>query len=838
MPGGRRLRRAMNLCALAGTCVLSSAAVNAQETALQDDPWAGVEQMIVTGSGAASLLTSSNATSVTAFNASEIEAIGAGDVAGLAAFTPNLEIVTAGATSPTFFIRGIGLNDFAATATGAIPIIEDGVPKNAPAIALPRFFDLEGVSVLRGPQGAGPYRNASAGAILLASRKPSGEFGGSGKVEIGNFGRQEYELAFEAPIIPDVIAARFAGILTKTNGYGKNRCGGAPFDLPIAALTNDPAAVFCGEQVARNFRSGVQPSQPKRINAKNDWSLRGIVSFTPDLSNDFELSGLLTVRGSRRDEPSVLGQSIGTRGSFFGSDDANFYRDLNIDLQQQQLIAQLFAECAPCTQGERREAVGRANSIVGASLARNLDRGPWDGAYNRIGDTRNSTAGSTLQFDIEVDELTIEIINAYDQYDREAETDLDFSPNQVLETITEDSGWQTYSQIEVSGEEAFALDASWSAGLLYLHEELDVQVDVLSRVQLPDSQRTFTQETRSGAAYLEASWQVLENFSLDGGARYNWERKNFDFDLSIAQAPPVGDLGQGTFSAPTGFLRLTYEPTETISAFASFTRGWKPGTFTATSNPNRGIESADPESINSWEFGLRAGLFDDVFNLQASFFTYDYADYQLFKVSNDAGSPPQFVTINASDVEVYGAEVEFKVAPWELGLLDFKFGWLESSFIDYVEVQTIQTQSGVGASFNRTEIDNSGSRLLNSPRFTVNISLEQGFDLGRFGIVTWRYNGAWKDDTFFDASEGRGIPDRNTQELLPEYAIGQRAYWLHQLRLKWALPGETIEISAWVENLTNEAYKSFAFDASTVLASTINYVGAPRTYGGTVKLTY
>jgi iron complex outermembrane receptor protein len=87
------------------------------------DPWAGVEEMLVTGSGTASLLGDiAQANSVTAFDEETLQAIGAGDISDLAAFTPNLEIVTAGSTAPTFFIRGIGLNDFNSNAAGAVAI--------------------------------------------------------------------------------------------------------------------------------------------------------------------------------------------------------------------------------------------------------------------------------------------------------------------------------------------------------------------------------------------------------------------------------------------------------------------------------------------------------------------------------------------------------------------------------------------------------------------------------------------------------------------------------------------------------------------------------------------
>ena len=178
------------------------------------------------------------ADSVTGFGAEDLAALGAQDIADLAAFTPNLEIVTAGATTPTFFIRGVGLNDFNSNSTGAVAIYQDDVAINAPALQLGTLFDVEAVNVLRGPQGTGLARNASAGAIKIYSRKPTGEFGGFLRSEFGNYDARDFEGAIEAPIYEDMLAGRFAFRFTERDGTMQNRCGNAP---PFADRGAGPA---------------------------------------------------------------------------------------------------------------------------------------------------------------------------------------------------------------------------------------------------------------------------------------------------------------------------------------------------------------------------------------------------------------------------------------------------------------------------------------------------------------------------------------------------------------------------------------------------------------------
>jgi outer membrane receptor protein involved in Fe transport len=122
-----------------------------------------IEVIRITGKTLAGIETEVPA-SVTQFNPEDLAALGAQDVSDVARFTPSLEINTYSPTTPTFFIRGVGLNDFNANAAGAVAIYLDGVPINAPALQLGGLYDVENVEILRGPQGWGDDRNASSGA--------------------------------------------------------------------------------------------------------------------------------------------------------------------------------------------------------------------------------------------------------------------------------------------------------------------------------------------------------------------------------------------------------------------------------------------------------------------------------------------------------------------------------------------------------------------------------------------------------------------------------------------------------------------------------------------------
>jgi outer membrane receptor protein involved in Fe transport len=829
--------------------------------------------------------------SVTGFGAEDLAALGAQDVADLASFTPNLEIVTAGATTPTFFIRGVGLNDFNPNSTGAVAIYRDGVAINAPAIQLATLFDVQAVNVLRGPQGTGLARNASAGAIKIYSRKPTGDFGGFLRADFGDFGYQDYEGALEVPLHRDVLATRLAFRLSKRDGTMKNRCGNAappdqrnPYEL--GGIPVDPKWSICGEPVSTVGQVSTIPvGLEETVNNLDNWAARGTLLFEPTL----EMSWLLSAHGSRRDEVTRLGQAIGT-GSDFCTDPTKVcnppfagvppeLRDragqsggllggpVNGDSYNANYvpreIRQRLNELAPCVAAgtcqqppvENRLAFNLAKIQLAEELARQLDSEPWEGDFDHTGPTSNDTYGGYLEGDIRLPwDIDFTTTTGYDAYERLVDIDLDFSPETLFHIETQDESWQVYQGLSFEGRLGDASQTAWEVGGYLLREELGARVqndlgDVSGAGVLA---RDYSQNFWSAAGYVHFSHDFRNDLTLDGGVRYNWEQKDFDMVIfSVGGSVPEGcealdPFGQrsrcelrATWQAPTGTIRLTYAFREDTHAYGKYTRGWKPGTFNATASQFTGPTSAEPETIDSFETGLRGSWFDGRLGMDAALFYYAYSNYQIFTAQQFLGGNPEFVILNANDAEVYGAELDAQARPWEGGYLNLRFHWLESQFLDFVKTdQFLNPAAGASDTVVFKQTQNSGNPLPNSPRFKISLTGEQTVPIGRYGSVTLRYDGVWTDKTFYDPSAGSGLGDVNGDEFLPDDTIAQVAFWLHNLRLSWRSPSEAIEIAGWVRNLENEGYKTFAFDGSTFRQTTIYFVGDPRTIGASLVVNF
>jgi hypothetical protein len=672
-----------------------------------------------------------------------------------------------------------------------------------------------------------------------------------------------------------------------------------PDGNPIPEGTPVEPWSICGEPVERTFSSAVSQiptGLESRVNDLDNWGARGTLLFQPTL----DMSWLLNAHGSRRDELSRLGQSHGTSDFYCKNGDVE---NCGFALQPRQCVAPAAnagnscsanADCdspggagdgvctsrivgllgsrqgfggtgyqprevaarlealAPCLKGvpgfpngtcgaSDRALVNAAQTTVAAELAEELDSKPWEGDFDRTGPTTNDTWGGYLKGDIALPlGMQLTSITGFDNYDRVIDIDLDFSPEILFEIVTDDEGWQVTQDLRLQGELGDASPLRWDIGGWFLREQLDVVVSNNFKINLGVGKRDYTQDLWSAAGYASLAFDFWDDFTLDGGVRYNWEQKKLDYKLF------VGSIGSGifieqldeTWDAPTGTVRLTYRFREDTHVFWKYTRGWKPGTYNATSSLNQGVSVADREEIDAFETGLRGSWFEGRLGLDFSFFYYSYTDYQLFTAQQFAGGQPEFVILNADEAEVYGAEVDAVGRPWGGAFVNVRFGWIESQFLDFVQIQQeVVSLGGIQTIINR-ELQNTGNSLLNSPEFKVSLTAEQTLPLGRWGSFTARYDGVWTDTTYYDATEGRGIPNVENILFLPEDTIAQPSFWLHNFRLAYRPPSGRFEIAGWVRNLTDEVVKTFAFDGSTFNRTSIYFVGDPRTYGATLVVNF
>ena len=838
-----------------------------------DGPPEGFEVINVKGREVTAL-ESEVPTSVTQFTAEDIEALGAQNISDVSKVTPNVEIRTAGATSAVFFIRGVGLADFSANAAGAVAIYQDDVPINAPAMQLGLLYDLADVQVLRGPVGTGSGRNASAGAIKVYSRKPSGQFGASLRSTYGNYNYLDFEGAVEAPLVEEVLATRLAFRYSQRDPYAYNRCGGMPALNDLSARLPGPpppgktefGPSFCGEELlpltnnpyslaipnSGNMYSSPLPGDlPSRVNDLGRWAARGQLLFQPP---DLEMSWMLNGHGYHLEEFSTLGQAIGTTPLYSGTD--------RIGYTDPDIVAE-FNQMRGCDSNGNNCALNKTEAWeqLGPILAngRPLDTQPHHGDYNRVGMTILDTWGGFLRGDMTFGNVDVTTITGYDAYNRFRDTDQDFTPDIVFEEIAEDSAWQISQELKAEVQ-LESEPIGFELGAFFLMQELsfDGRTPFPTIGSIPNSRRQYSEDLVSYGLFGRFAWDFLDNFTLEGGVRYNWEKKEIQFELEKTTGGISAEQTDASDSnirqAPTGEINLMYTfPGQDVQLIWKYARGWKGGQFNAASSLNIAsrapISYAEPEEIDDFELKLAGKWWDERIIFNASMFYYKYSDYQVFIIQSQPSGPPELQIVNANEAQVYGTEASLMLMPLE-GLvveeleglrLEARFGWLESEFLDFVNPVSVVVPTGNYAAYTtQVPVDYSGNRLINAPEFKLSLTAQWTFDLGRWGTITPRYDGAWSSDISFNQAEGRetvqyNLVDENltgsSPVALPECAVGQCAFWLHNLRLTYQTPDGNIEIAGWVRNIEDTVYRTYGFDASSFDQLIINYVSEPRFYG-------
>lgn len=148
------------------------------------------------------------------------------DIRVLAGKAPSLNIESSnGRVFPRVYIRGYGNTDFNTYASQPVSLIyDDVVQENAFLKGFP-IFDLEGLEVLRGPQGTLFGRNTPAGVVKFNSVKPTiGANDGYASLSYGTYGTMTLESGLSIAM-GDHWAARLSTLGQRRDDWVENRDG-------------------------------------------------------------------------------------------------------------------------------------------------------------------------------------------------------------------------------------------------------------------------------------------------------------------------------------------------------------------------------------------------------------------------------------------------------------------------------------------------------------------------------------------------------------------------------------------------------------------------------------
>ncbi|MBT8421807.1 MAG: TonB-dependent receptor [Gammaproteobacteria bacterium] len=248
----------------------------------------------------------------------------------------------------------------------------------------------------------------------------------------------------------------------------------------------------------------------------------------------------------------------------------------------------------------------------------------------------------------------------------------------LIDSLAENRTWT--QEITLSG----ATDSfDWITGIFFMKERgsQDYRANAAPFINLLEASRT---DTQSYALFGEGTWQIKDNMSLTAGARWTLDDKEYE---NVCTGGSCGgtwtnELGKN-FNEFTPRLLVQWEHSDQVSTFAGVSRGFQSGGFQTLCFGNQACNQViyDPQTVVSWETGMKLKLLDDTMRYNMSFFHAQYSGLQQTSIGPVGLAGPSFPVQNVGSVDVSGIELEIDWAPVDglnlfatLGLADESFG--------------------------------------------------------------------------------------------------------------------------------------------------------------------
>lgn len=681
--------------------------------------------------------------SIAAVSGKDLESAGYTELNNVARLSGNVFFEAADRSKPQIYIRGVGTRSYDAGSDSSVGVFVDGVYLGRFGALDMDLMDVQRVELLRGPQGSLYGRNTIGGAISVVTSDPS---------------------------------ATMRGRLTSE--LGKSGIGG-DWLYSLGASISGPIAgddVRGSISVARRYRSGYQPVSVANIRGGSEdaWSGRGKLMFklgeaTLRLAADYShLDGppLVLVPnglGGVAPDPGPV-----TPGYVTPADPTDPYHPKSDTLGQgivkktyggsAQLNVPLGAIELTSITALRKLKLSELDDLDGTTLPFQVYLAGEDGKQ----------FSQELRLNYQSDKLKV-LLGAYYSSENVNRTEtIAFGPASLLSALVSPAPLQ------------------WDFGL-------DLKA-------------------KSYALFGQLQWEPVENLSLTLGGRYSWDEKKVVFDTrSTVPGFIISD-----FTTPLSRKWHSFDPSASLSykfnddvmGYVSYTSGFKSGAFQFIAvSPVVAQQVANPESVDSFEAGMRTTLLDRHLRLNAAVFSMNYRDLQQLRLIQFAPGVTAILTANAANSRIKGFEMEGRAVFDSNWSLDFSYGYLDARFKDYV--------------FDAS-LDFSGNRMQRAPEHTLSLGLNFEATTG-LGDLTTRLGYSYRSSIFFEA-------DNNVVD--PQSSEGNLGLWDASLNLKngnWT-------IGIWGRNLTDERYRR------QVLNSTGNAQrgiwAEPRTFGARVSYDF
>lgn len=447
-----------------------------------------------------------------------------------------------------------------------------------------------------------------------------------------------------------------------------------------------------------------------------------------------------------------------------------------------------------------------------------------------VGEQQVTTEGLSLTGELVVNDMvTLKSITAYREGDTATVIDFDQSPAPTLDipAIYADDQFTQEFQALLNGDR-------WSGvvGLFYLDGSSSGVFDTIAGNLGLAIAAAGSVDTKSISAYADFSYDVSDRLHVSLGGRYTRDEKEASvfraFYLGAFRTPLTGGPDRPIFATRTNYTAedtfeqftprasVSFDFSEDVTGYASVSQGFKSGGWDMRGDAAlvpQTVDGYQPETVTSYELGLKGSLLDRRLSFASAIFYSDYTDQQI--TTQQVATAPAVgiasVVDNVGASTIYGFELEGSAILSDSLTANLSIGYLKNEFDEFITLVT------------GTPVDISDLREpQNSPEWSGYFSLNWSRPLAGGELVITPSVSYRSDYHLFD---------------IPDPILDQDAYALVNLGATWTSPSGTYEVGVFGRNLTDEEYRvgAYSFPGATYNNSISAFYGPPRTWS--VRLT-
>ncbi len=727
MKNGNLLRNRLMLGTGLACFMLLPMQANAQTTPEEDN--GGLEEIVVTAQKREQRL-QDVPVAVTAISEASLETNRIVNVADLSGIAPNVTVrPAAGGTGiASFTVRGVNSYGVAPGSDKQVSLNLDGVYISSARGSIFDIVDIQRIEILRGPQGTLFGRNATAGAVSIVTRDPTGDFGGTLSGTIGNFDQRRLRATIELPQIGP-ISGYVSYVHSERRGDTVNTNAGVVWDKTGPnGLGKQTSPKTLGDHNSEAVFATVmlEPSDVFKATYKFDWSGdhftpegNAAIVYNPLTADGKVISALMAnqvagINTTNTTNPGIpIGSTVqpGTVPVFAPNGRRTGFASnaWTVPGYQRNSGHNLTIEFNPTDDITVKNIVAyRSNYMYGASALAGLG-----------GLVVTPAAAAAISADLTIPAATRTLMNANvgNRY-------LDFGTQRLYNNkqfseelqINYDSDLMnlTLGAIHFSSKEREGgPDTMFSSKNRYVgvpnNTGLIPQADGTLRIGAnTPHEAIFYNKATSYAVYGQAEIHVLPVLDLVAGLRYTHDKKSGTSTIGGRWNPAApGDRVNGTMTyttAPTSLfggllvvpaerqsfeysdnqpsymLGINYKPNDDLLIYGKYSRSYVSGGKIAN------LEWK-PEIAKSWEAGVKSTLLDGKFRANLSAFKVTYDNLQLaqggsaFALSNPTiSNVPVIITGVNVPFKVKGFELEMTAAPVDGLTLGANLGYTKARF--------------------------------------------------------------------------------------------------------------------------------------------------------------